>query len=44
MIDGARQFAVRWLLEPIHSSEEKTYVRYELEIELVDVTLQSYTF
>ena len=44
MIDGARRFAVRWLLEPIYSSEEKIYVRYELEIELVDVTLQSYTF
>lgn len=44
MIDGARQFAITWLLEPIHSSAEKTYIRYELEIELVDVTLQSYTF
>ena len=44
MIDGARRFAVRWLLEPIYSSVEKTYIRYELEIELVDVALQSYTF
>lgn len=44
MIDGARRFAVRWLLEPIYSSAEKTYIRYELEIELIDVTLQSYTF
>ena len=44
MIDGARRFAVRWLLEPTNNSEEKTYVSYELVIVLVDVTLQSYTF